>query len=98
MPQQLVHDTIAAHRRREKRRWLIMLAFVIFCFITLVLDLTNGAAGGQISARNVLDALLQFRDTPPDTAFNAADLCRSYPLAAGCVADGQGSSSWQGML
>ena len=98
MPQQLVHDTIAAHRRREKRRWLIMLAFIVFCFITLVLDLTNGAAGGQISARNVLDALLQFRDTPPDTVFNAAALCRDYPLAASCVADGQSSSSWQGML
>ena len=98
MPQQLVHDTIAAHRRREKRRWLIMLAFVVFCFITLVLDLTNGAAGGQISARNVLDALLQFRTAPPDSELNLAALCRSYPLASGCVAAGQDSSLWQSVL
>lgn len=97
MPQQLVHDTIAAHRRREKRRWFIMLAFVVFCFITLVLDLTNGAAGGQISARNVLDALLQFRDSAPDTAFDPAALCQRYPHASSC-ATGQETSLWQGFM
>lgn len=97
MPQQLVHDTIAAHRRREKRRWFIMLAFVVFCFITLVLDLTNGAAGGQISARNVLDALLQFRDSAPDTSFDPTALCFDYPLASKCTT-GQETSLWQGMM
>ena len=66
MPQQIVQDTIAAHRRREKRRWTIMLLFIVFCLITFILDLTNGAAGGKISAKDVLYALLQFRDTAPE--------------------------------
>lgn len=66
MPQQTVQDTIAAHRRREKRRWTIMLLFIVFCLITFILDLTNGAAGGKISAKDVLYALLQFRDTAPE--------------------------------
>ncbi|MDO4643108.1 MAG: iron ABC transporter permease [Cardiobacteriaceae bacterium] len=58
MSHQVILDTIVAHRRREKRRWCLILGFAVFCFITLVLDLTNGAAGGQITPRDVLFALL----------------------------------------
>ena len=87
MPQQTVQDTIAAHRRREKRRWTIMLLFIVFCLITFILDLTNGAAGGKISAKDVLYALLQFRDTAPEAA------CTGRPSPTGSRRTGIASSN-----
>ena len=49
---------LAQHRARERKRFQLLGVFVLLCLLTLVLDITNGPAGGQISTLDVVRALL----------------------------------------
>ena len=63
MSDAVVQDTISAHRRRERRRWLIIGAFALFGLVTLVLDIATGPA--MYSPSELVKGLFQFRDAPP---------------------------------
>ena len=63
MSDAVVQDTISAHRRRERRRWLIIGAFALFGLVTLVLDIATGPA--MYSPSELVKGLFQFRDVPP---------------------------------
>lgn len=56
----LLHATLQAHRHQERKRKLILLGFAFLCLCSLIIDMTNGPAGGMISSLDVIKALLHF--------------------------------------
>lgn len=58
-----VHEAVAAHRLRERRRRLIVGGFALFSLVTLVLDIATGPA--LLHPLDVLQGLLGFREAAP---------------------------------
>lgn len=55
MNQDVLQHTLKAHRRRERRRFYIVLGFALFSFCTLILDIATGPA--MLNPLEVLKAL-----------------------------------------
>lgn len=61
-----VQETLAAHRLRERRKWMIIFSFFVFCMLMLVLDIATGPA--MLHPHEVLRALLRSEGVDSTTA------------------------------
>lgn len=93
-----VSTTIANHRRREKQRWLTLMAFAIICFILLVLDLATGPA--MLSPMEVLRALFKMEGVEPISLNIVHDmrLPKAFMAVVAGMALGAGGAEIQTLL
>lgn len=75
---------LLAHRQRERRRWLVLLAFAVFCTLTLVLDIATGPA--MLSPVEVVRSLLQSEGV--DATTNQIVLQLRLPMALMAIVAG----------
>ncbi|MDO4435097.1 MAG: iron ABC transporter permease [Cardiobacteriaceae bacterium] len=96
----LKNQTLLSHRQREKKRFVLLIGFMAMCFISLVLDLTNGPAGGLISSLDVLKALLHLEgvDTFTSTIVNDLRLPAALMALVAGAALGAGGAEIQTLL
>lgn len=98
MSSEIIRETIAAHRQREKRRWLIVCGFAVFCFIMMVFDLATGPA--LLSPLDVVRALFKMEgvDGTTDQIVHQLRLPMALmALVAGCAL-GVGGAEIQTLL
>ncbi|MDO4776089.1 MAG: iron ABC transporter permease [Cardiobacteriaceae bacterium] len=98
MSNEIIRETIAAHRQRERRRWLIVCGFAVFCFVMMVFDLATGPA--LLRPMEVLRALFKMEgvDGTTDQIVHQLRLPMALmALVAGCAL-GVGGAEIQTLL
>lgn len=98
MSSEVIRKTIAAHRARERRRWLVVGGFAVFCLLMMVFDLATGPA--LLSPMEVVRALFKMEgvDGTTDQIVHQLRLPMALmALVAGCAL-GVGGAEIQTLL